>query len=707
MEIYNNKIMFPCRANKRPAVETWKTDVSQAVGNHPFVGMRTGQGSYTVVDVDVLKEKHEDTYENGFDVTELHDIQTFTIQTPSGGKHLYFNYDSDVYTSTFVNGYTVDIRNDDGYAIVPPSKGYEIVNLAPVIDMPACVKSWIQKDENQQQMKRKKQKKPQPVELLQDPLSKLLKTRVTTETTAEGITITSPDGTCFVEDGYKHTSANHSSIFYNKSNKTLVANCFSHKAKKITGKLYQSIMDALKPKDEETKEIEHHDFFDIEYLIDLPNYETKKKYFEQYVLMIETPKQMYLRIEKNNQLVVYTRIELSNAFTEDREFVDRWIIDPKKRKYHEMDFVPNCKDPRIFNTFTGFDVTNVEVSYDQSKIDQLVKPFINHIDILTNYHKPSTEHFLNWIAQIFQQPEENTRTAVVIRGEPGCGKGALGDTLKEMIGERYYFCSSNPDDFFDKHAEALWNKILVIPDEARGKDTFEQSDKMKGWISATKIRVNPKNLKPLDVHNCARFIFLSNNMTPLKVEPNERRYIIFEASDNFANNKKYFDQYYCYLKDKQRLRAFYDFLMSRDISKVDWVNDRPITEAYTDMVQIKSHLQFLAESLTELFKDDATKTTLSATAFLSSYVQWREVNRYKEDNMNSTLFGRLMTKVPGITKTHKTNGTVYELDKNLIHPFLIKEKLLQEEPKAPNIFAALDKKQKQKENGDLTLKLSI
>lgn len=720
MEIYNNKITFPCRANKRPAVEkgeTWKTDKSLPIGNHPFVGMRTGQGSYTVVDVDVMKEKHEDTYENGFDVTELHDIKTFTIQTPSGGKHLYFAYDSDVYTSTFVNGYTVDIRNDDGYAIVPPSKGYEIVDpSAPVIDMPAHVKSWIQKDENQKEMKRKKQKKQRqepkepPIEQepqIDDPLSKLLKTRVTTETTSEGITIRSSDGTCFVEDGYKHSSANHSSIFYNTSNKTIVANCFSHKAKKITGGLYNDLMKLLIPKKPQESSITFHDNLQISYLLQLDSYELKKQYFEHYVFMVEHPQLLYVKKNKDDELTYYQNMKyLREAFFEVKDFINDWFKDVDKRRYHKLAFEPNTKDETVYNIFNGFSVDKTIPSYSPNDQMTLIEPIIEHMRVISNYDQKSTDYLLKYLAHIFKYPEKKTNVSLVVRGVQGAGKNAFGDLLEVLLGSNLFFCSSNPCDFFDKHSESSVNKLVCILDEAKGSDTFENSNWLKGLVTAMTKIVNPKNIRAYKVSNYARYIFFSNNLTPVKIEPTDRRFVVFEISDKYANSKQYFDNYYKAISNKQVLRAFYDYLMSLDIKNVDWTNERPITEVYKDMKQVDNHLRFLADSISEICKDK--ETTLTANEFLRLYHYWREAGHYNDDKMNATKFGVLIKKVDGITKlSYHGCARKYLIEKDKVVQYLETQGLYEEEQKPVNIFAALDKKQKQKENGDLTLKLSI
>lgn len=92
------------------------------------IGIITGTISgITVIDIDVknkIKTRHEIFPE------------TYTVRTPSGGYHLYYEYTDKVQTGA--NQYQqfpyTDIRNDGGYVVAPPSDGYEVIvqkDLAP------------------------------------------------------------------------------------------------------------------------------------------------------------------------------------------------------------------------------------------------------------------------------------------------------------------------------------------------------------------------------------------------------------------------------------------------------------------------------------------------------------------------------------------------------------------------------------------------
>ena len=90
------------------------------------IGIITGKISgITVIDIDT----------KGDTVVPLETFPpTYTVKTPSGGYHLYYQYDSSIQqtANTFPQFPHVDIRNDGGYVVAPPSsteKGsYTVIN---------------------------------------------------------------------------------------------------------------------------------------------------------------------------------------------------------------------------------------------------------------------------------------------------------------------------------------------------------------------------------------------------------------------------------------------------------------------------------------------------------------------------------------------------------------------------------------------------
>lgn len=121
--------IIPLKLDKKPAINSWREfqkaqptdemlerwwDCEELKNN---IGVVTGKISgITVIDIDTKDPENTvalDTFP-----------QTYTVQTPSGGYHLYYEYDARIKqtANTYPQFPHVDIRNDGGYVVAPPSE---------------------------------------------------------------------------------------------------------------------------------------------------------------------------------------------------------------------------------------------------------------------------------------------------------------------------------------------------------------------------------------------------------------------------------------------------------------------------------------------------------------------------------------------------------------------------------------------------------
>ena len=90
--------------------------------NTPYnIGISTGEVSdLTVIDIDIADgKKGAETWQK---LIESHgEPRTLMARTGSGGVHLYFKYNSSLKTSADTLGEGVDVRNEGGFVVAPPS----------------------------------------------------------------------------------------------------------------------------------------------------------------------------------------------------------------------------------------------------------------------------------------------------------------------------------------------------------------------------------------------------------------------------------------------------------------------------------------------------------------------------------------------------------------------------------------------------------
>ena len=108
-------------SSDRSAIEAWWTEHPEA-----NIGLATGAASAVwVIDIDMKNDKNGRRALQQFLTATTDDpqIDTKTVQTPSGGAHIYVAYDRARPVSNRANVLEgIDIRGDGGYVVLPPSR---------------------------------------------------------------------------------------------------------------------------------------------------------------------------------------------------------------------------------------------------------------------------------------------------------------------------------------------------------------------------------------------------------------------------------------------------------------------------------------------------------------------------------------------------------------------------------------------------------
>jgi hypothetical protein len=167
---YSSFICIPITAEKKPVV-SWKSIVKtpedKFLPEHNIAILCGKINQITVIDIDNPKIGKSESdgmklYEELLEkYNQGNDMNTPICITQSGGLHIYFAYDPEVLTTTGVNGYSIDIRNDGGLIIAPPSIGKmgpylwknnkSLSDIAPMI-IPQWFKDWLKLSSDKQKI---------------------------------------------------------------------------------------------------------------------------------------------------------------------------------------------------------------------------------------------------------------------------------------------------------------------------------------------------------------------------------------------------------------------------------------------------------------------------------------------------------------------------------------------------------------------------
>lgn len=260
----------------------------------------------------------------------------------------------------------------------------------------------------------------------------------------------------------------------------------------------------------------------------------------------------------------------------------------KKIKINNFDFHPYNPMKTInfnestFNTFKGF--VN---KYDENfKVDEnLIKPILDHINILSNYENNSKEYILNYLSRLIKIPEKKSGICLVFMSNQGAGKTGFFEWFNNsIIGKEWTLTISNNENIFKNFNAELNNKILTILDEAQLEGSYKKkSDQLKSLITQNFIRIEYKGMDPLVMNDRNNYIILTNNDFPVKIEQSDRRFAVFNMSNDMCGNTEYFNKLNDAFDNNDVKKHFFHYLLYRNIDNFHPERDIPTTQAKTEL----------------------------------------------------------------------------------------------------------------------------
>lgn len=433
-------------------------------------------------------------------------------------------------------------------------------------------------------------------------------------------------------------------------------------------------------------------FMEIE---DKTVYSYMKKDFELTHFKVMRPV-MYVEILDNGDFYIRDESEMKKAFRhlktikdeKGMDFITPWMDDPNIKTYDTIDFLPPplvCPE-NTFNMWKGFAIEHKGATNSGN-----IEPFLEHSRILVNHDEKSLHYLLCFLAQIVQSPGTTVGTALLFKSEQGAGKNVFIDFLTKMLGEDLCYETANPvQDLWSRFSLGRKNRILINVDETSGKDTYQFAEQLKNMITSKTLNYEKKGIDPITLRNFNRLIFTTNNANSLKIEQGDRRYAVFECSNEKKGNKKYFDDLVAYFDEPDNQKAVFEYLKDYNISNVDWINDRPITELYKNIQEssLPIHIKFFMY----MYENNGIdyKMTYTPNDFYQYFKQTMTSNGHSVDGITNTKFimsikQHIKQGADGdlqgdefIRKVNATKGFLYRLTINDVKRVLLQKGYIKE-----------------------------
>ena len=398
------------------------------------------------------------------------------------------------------------------------------------------------------------------------------------------------------------------------------------------------------------------------------SYYKDKEEFEKTHLKIQHPL-MYLTILDDGTIDYQTEEKIKGSYKTEKTtileegkvkkvpFINIWLTDEHIRKYQRMVFEPppSRNLGNNYNTWRSFDIENVKTP-DDFNVDTnvYVAKYKEFIYNLFDGNQEFINYYDAWCANIIQHPGSRACVCMVLYSLfEGVGKNMSTRTLELCLGEKYtFYVSDVSNQLFGKHSSAELNKLLVVLNEVKGKDTYTNTDLFKTRITDPKREVELKGKDTFQMTNYASYILNTNNPKVVNAGEKDRRFCILPCFNKQMDNKLYFDEYEKTInKNPEAIRCIYEYLKTFDIEKYvpnrlfaqDGV--RPKCDMYKDLQECNREKEwdYLEEIVYNNSSNQETEIIKSNENIWSSYKVFCSNRNYDISKLTYKSFHYLFT----------------------------------------------------------------
>jgi hypothetical protein len=446
-----------------------------------------------------------------------HNFKTVTVQTGSGGWHLYFRYAEGLKSTAGLGKTGLDIRADGGYVVAPPSmfpeppggqyvfaKGRSFDDLEPAI-MPEKLRlkliELINKHEGKSQAR-------QP---------------------AQGNDTARRDW--FMRD----------MAGVSEGSRTLAMTRIAGKLKRlrVDKDVAWSIIEGWNERNnppEKPKELEKQFNSLWKNVIEKEDVEILHKLNEKYSI-ITAGNNVRIMTEKNERLAFFTKSDFTLLLENQRiawgnktvSIADLWLKWENRRQYTDCVFAPGGADNGCYNLWRGFVFVPKAGKWDKYRkhIEDIVAPGYS-------------DWVFQWMARLVQDPGgPRPGTSIVVRGRQGTGKGVFANHFGELFG-RHFTVVNDMDHVTGRFTADLANTVLLYIDEATWGGDIRTAGKLKNLITEPRRRIEAKGVDAIYVTNHLNLIISSNNAWTVPSGPLERRFLLLDINESRAGDMDYF-----------------------------------------------------------------------------------------------------------------------------------------------------------------------
>lgn len=348
-----------------------------------------------------------------------------------------------------------------------------------------------------------------------------------------------------------------------------------------------------------------------------------------------------------------------------------WEESELRRRYQEIVFNPSDPpqldyehgDNGPYNLWSGFTVVPEKGDWSL---------FRQHLtEVMAPGHG---DYVLKWLARMFQDPGgDRPGKVLVFRGKPGTGKSFTRSIIGKFFG-RHYYKTDDIQHLIGKFNTAVANVIFLALEEAMWAGDRSQVGRLKERITSKTLAIEKKGIDVITMESHLNIIMNSNDSWVVPIQDDDRRFVVFDVLSKYINDRQYFGRIKDQMENGGYEAMLWDMLYEIPMT-MECLKNSPKTDAGFDQYtqQKDSVLQFVLNCLSKGqlhpqhkgWKQVIKKSRLydSYEAFCNRHrLTWKDSEHQFQKRVHNYLFlKRVRLRMGTLDKGKRKQIHVYQL----------------------------------------------
>ena len=168
---------------------------------------------------------------------------------------------------------------------------------------------------------------------------------------------------------------------------------------------------------------------------------------------------------------------------------------------------------------------------------------------------------IDYLATLIQRPAEKIHFALLIRGDQGSGKSAIGELMRRIIGDRNVVKPSN-DEVTARFTVWQEGAQLAVIEELMSLGRLELANRLKPVITEPTLRIEEKYGTPYSIPNHLNLLCFTNHHDALRIENGDRRWLVLFSTAR-PRGQPYYDRLFGHIASEDGPAAVKHWLARR------------------------------------------------------------------------------------------------------------------------------------------------